>query len=62
MKKRVMVYLTDGMHQELKRQAKSLGLDMGAYIVHLLMKERQRVRIEENEQIIKDLGLSMFFK
>lgn len=53
MKKRVMVYLTDAMHQELKRQAKSLGLDMGAYIVHLLMQERQRIRIEENEQIVR---------
>lgn len=52
MKKRVMVYLTDEMHKELKGQAKSLGLDMGAYVVHLLMRERERSR---NEQIVKDL-------
>jgi len=52
MKKRVMVYLTDEMHQELKGQAKGLGLDMGAYVVHLLMRERERSR---NERIVKDL-------
>ena len=52
MKKRVMIYLTDGMHQELKGQAKGLGMDMGAYIVHLLMREKERSR---DKQIVKDL-------
>lgn len=52
MKKRVMVYLTNEMHQELKGQARDLGLDMGAYVVHLLMRERERSR---NEQIVKNL-------
>lgn len=36
-KKRVTVYLTDDMYQELKRQSNELGLSMSAYLVHLLM-------------------------
>ena len=36
-KKRVTVYLTDDMYQELKKQANELGLSMSAYLVHLLM-------------------------
>ena len=52
MKKRVALYLTETMHKELKGQAKALGLDMGAYIVHLLMRERERSR---DKQIVKDL-------
>lgn len=52
MKKRVALYLTDAMHQELKDQAESLGLDMGSYVVHLLMREKDR---NKNEMIVKDL-------
>lgn len=52
MKKRVALYLTDSMHQELKDQAESLGLDMGSYVVHLLMREKDRTK---NEKVVRDL-------
>ena len=51
-KKRVALYMTDKMHQELKRQADDLGLDMGSYVVHLLMREKDR---NKNEAMLKEL-------
>lgn len=51
-KKRVALYLTDEMHKELKKQADSYGLDMGAYVVHLLMKEKEK---SKNEAMVKEL-------
>ncbi|HSH51363.1 MAG TPA: hypothetical protein VK982_06535 [Bacteroidales bacterium] len=51
-KKRVALYLTNTMHQELKGQADKLGLDMGSYVVHLLMREKDR---NKNETMMKEL-------
>ena len=41
-KKKVSIYLTDTMHAELKKQANALGLDMGSYVVLLLVEKKNK--------------------
>lgn len=43
-KKRVTIYLTDKMYEELKNQAKEAGLSMGSYVVYLLWVEKQVIK------------------
>ena len=44
--------MTDKMHLELKEQSDRLGLDMGSYVVHLLMREKDR---DKNTNIMNEI-------
>ncbi len=50
-KLRVNLYLSKNVKDELLKQSRMLGMDMGSYFAYLIMKEKERL---EKESQVKD--------